>query len=216
MSRDLGFNQRKISILSELLSSNSYIEYYKAIHGRWRDNEKLIQETNEKKIIFDSLYSNCSTYNLVESAMLFDQLNYLPDDILFKVDRAAMAVSLETRVPFLDHRIVEWSWSLPTSLKSGNGNEKRILKILLNRHIPKQIFERPKMGFGVPLSDWLRGPLREWAEDLLSIDNFKKFGIINYKPVHKKWNQLLSGSNFYEADIWHVLIFQDWLNSIKE
>jgi asparagine synthase (glutamine-hydrolysing) len=195
------------------LSSKSNIDYYKAIHGRWRSNEKLINETNQNKYILNSIYSNSSADTVVESAMLFDQLNYLPEDILFKVDRAAMAVSLETRVPFLDHRIVEWSWTLPNSLKFGNGNEKKILKLLLNRHVPKEITERPKMGFGVPISDWLRGPLREWAEGLLSFDSVTKYGIFNPVPVQKKWRELIDGSNFNEADIWHILVFQDWLNS---
>jgi asparagine synthase (glutamine-hydrolysing) len=212
-NNNLGYNQRKLSIISELLSSKSNIDYYKAIHGRWRSNEKLINETNQNKQILNSIYSNSSADTVVESAMLFDQLNYLPEDILFKVDRAAMAVSLETRVPFLDHRIVEWSWTLPNSLKFGNGNEKKILKLLLNRHVPKEITERPKMGFGVPISDWLRGPLREWAEGLLSFDSLTKYGIFNPVPVEKKWRELIDGSNFNEADIWHILVFQDWLNS---
>ncbi|MDZ4070736.1 MAG: asparagine synthase (glutamine-hydrolyzing) [Sediminibacterium sp.] len=213
--KSLGSNQRKISIISDLLSSKTDIDYYKAIHGRWRSNENLIPETQEQQSIFNSFYLNYPSDSIVETAMLFDQLNYLPEDILFKVDRAAMAVSLETRVPFLDHRIVEWSWTLPVSFKSGENCEKKILKSLLYRHVPQKIFERPKMGFGVPISNWLRGPLREWADALLSVENLAKHEIFNPIPVQKKWRELIRGSDFHEADIWHILVFQDWLNANK-
>lgn len=147
----------------------------------------------------------------VARMMALDALTYLPDDILVKVDRAAMAVSMETRAPFLDRQVVEFAWSLPMDLKIRNGQGKWLLRQLLDRYVPRQLMERPKMGFGIPLDAWLRGPLREWAENLLSADRLQRDGLLNPAPIRSAWHAHVTGQASYGYRLWSVLMFQAWL-----
>jgi len=146
-----------------------------------------------------------------EQMMYADTLSYLPDDILTKVDRAAMAVSLETRIPLLDHRVVEFAWRLPLHLKVRNGDSKWILKQVLYKHVPAALMQRRKSGFGVPVGEWVRGPLREWAEDLLSESRLRRDGILHAAPMRERWSRHLARLSSEDDFIWQALMLQAWL-----
>lgn len=151
-----------------------------------------------------------------EQMMLLDSLVYLPDDLLVKVDRASMGVGLETRAPFLDHRVVEFAWTLPLSFKLRGKQGKRVLRGVLGRYMPSALVDRPKMGFGMPIDSWLRGPLREWAEGLLDAERMKAEGFLRPEVVHKKWREHLNGVRNWQYHLWDVLMFQAWLERERQ
>jgi len=152
----------------------------------------------------------------VDAMMFADTVSYLPDDILVKVDRASMAVSLETRAPFLDRDVMALAWRLPMAMKLRDGKGKWILRQLLDRYVPRALIERPKMGFGIPLDAWLRGPLREWAGDLLAEERLRREGYLDPRPIVRTWQAHRRGEGSFGYRLWSVLMFQAWLEQHSE
>jgi len=171
---------------------------------------ELVPASREPGTVAQVIADAASLPTLEEQMMLTDLRTYLPDDILTKVDRASMAVGLEARVPLLDHRVVEFAWRIPLRLKMRGGIGKWALRQVLYKYVPQELVERPKMGFGVPLEHWLRGPLREWAEDRLSEVNLKLHQLLNCEAIRTKWNEHLSGQRNWQFLLWNVLAFHDW------
>ncbi|WP_133136214.1 asparagine synthase (glutamine-hydrolyzing) [Legionella rowbothamii] len=170
----------------------------------------LVSEGVEPSVFMDQHHADLSQLDDVNRMMAMDFVSYLPDDILVKVDRAAMGVSLETRVPFLDHRLIAFAWTLPLSMKLRDGQSKWPLRQLLDRYVPRSLIERPKMGFSIPLAEWLRGPLRDWAETLLNEQRLQKEGIFNSAAIRLMWHQHLHGKGNFSALLWNILMFQAW------
>ena len=198
----------KLQKLAGVLAAPTQEALYRDLVSQWRGALPLRGLTEPGTIVADKRrWPQLKEFE--EQMMAVDTLTYLPDDILVKVDRAAMAESLETRVPFLDERVIKFAWSLPFQMKIRQGRGKWILRQLLCRHLPAALFERPKQGFGVPLEHWLRGPLREWAEDLLSPQALAADGLLDVAAVRAMWTKHLSGCNFQYA-LWPVLMYQSW------
>lgn len=201
----------KLHKLASLFSAARPEALYLRLVSHWEDPTQLVLGAEEPPtpVTDPSVWLLCSEFE--HRMMYLDSLTYLPDDILTKVDRAAMGASLETRAPFLDHRVVEFAWRLPLSMKTRNGKGKWLLRQLLGRYLPPALIERPKMGFGVPIDRWLRGPLRDWAEALIAEERLIREGFLNPAPVREKWQEHLCGRRNWQYLLWDVLMFQAWL-----
>ncbi|MEH2512265.1 asparagine synthase (glutamine-hydrolyzing) [Nitrobacteraceae bacterium AZCC 1564] len=202
----------KIHKAADLLPLRNLDEVYLRLCSQWKNPESLVIDGKEHLTMLTGLEALPDLAGSVERMMYVDLVSYLPDDILVKVDRAAMAMSLETRVPLLDHRIVEFALSLPLSVSRAEGQTKWPLRQLLYRHVPRDLIDRPKMGFGAPIDSWLRGALRDWAEDLLNESRLRREGYFHPATVRQCWNEHLSGRRNNQYMIWNVLMFQAWLS----
>jgi asparagine synthase (glutamine-hydrolysing) len=204
----------KVYKLAAVLDSDSQTELYRRLVSLQRETVSLVIGAQEKPTWADVQAQQLWDGDFSEEMMLHDLVGYLTDDILAKVDRAAMAISLETRMPLLDHRVVEFSWSLPLSMKiKAESQGKWLLRQVLYRYVPKHLVERPKMGFGIPLDSWLRSSLRDWAEALLEESRLKREGYFDPGPIRAKWQEHLSGRRNWQYWLWNVLMFQVWLNA---
>jgi asparagine synthase (glutamine-hydrolysing) len=201
----------KLHKAAGVLASGSVDALYLGLVSHWDDPASVVIGGTEPPTLLTGNAPALDGLDDIQRMMALDAITYLSDDILVKVDRAGMGVSLEGRVPFLDHRVVEFAWTLPQSLKLRDGVGKWVLRQVLYRHMPKELIERPKMGFGVPIGDWLRGPLRDWAENLLDEPRLRREGYFHPGPIRKKWAEHLSGARNWQYHLWDVLMFQAWL-----
>jgi len=201
----------KMVKVAEVLAVDCPDALYKRLISHWKEPALLVLEGQEVPTVLTDRSQWANLPDFTQRMMFLDLVTYLPDDILVKVDRASMGVSLEAREPLLDYRLVEFAWRLPLSMKIRGGKGKWILRQVLYRYVPPSLIERPKMGFAVPIGTWLRGPLREWAEDLLDEGAMRREGFLNPAPIRKKWAEHLSGSHEWQYYLWDVLMFQAWL-----
>ncbi len=183
---------------------------YRRQHSHWHGPEALVRGGREPRGPAYDTSLTADVPSFVERMQLLDTMTYLPDDILTKVDRASMAVSLEAREPLLDHRLVEFSWRLPFRMKVRDGVDKWLLRNVLYRYVPRSLVERPKMGFGLPIGRWLRGPLRDWAEALLAEERLRAAGYFDERHVRTAWSNFLSGRDANQEALWGVLMFEAW------
>lgn len=201
----------KLHKLSEVLSVASPENMYHGLVSHWKFPSSIVVGGCEPITVITDREQWANLYDFTLRMMYLDLVTYLPDDILVKVDRAAMGVSLESRVPFLDHRVVEFAWRIPLSMKIRNGQGKWLLRQVLYKYVPQELIERPKTGFGIPIDAWLRGPLRDWADGLLAEERLRKEGFFYPVPIRQKWLEHLSGARNWQYHLWDVLMFQSWL-----
>lgn len=207
----LGDRMRK---LAEVVGSPTAAAVYMRLISHWPDPTVMVPGASDlPRSVLNGQAPEFDDF--AEWMMYADTTSYLPDDILVKVDRAAMSTSLETRVPFLDHRVVEFAWTLPLDMKVRGGTGKWILRQVLDRYVPRELIERPKQGFAVPLDEWLRGPLRDWAEALLDERRLREDGLFDPAPIRERWREHLSGRRNWQAALWCVLVFQSWLDHTR-
>jgi asparagine synthase (glutamine-hydrolysing) len=201
----------KLHKLAGILDAATQEEIYRRLVSIWPQPTDVVIQGHEPDTALTRTHAMPLLDDFTQRMMYLDQVSYLPDDILVKVDRAAMGVSLETRVPLLDHRVVEFAWQLPLSLKIRAGQGKWPLRQVLYKYVPQALVERPKMGFGVPLDVWLRGPLKDWAENLLDEARLQRECYFNPAPIREKWQEHLSGKRNWQPHLWTILMFQAWL-----
>ena len=204
----------KMYLLAEILAAPKD-QLHRALYSRWRDMEAILPGVEEPDDPFSAPDLVAAAPNLLDRLMGVDIQYGLPDRMLTKVDRASMASSLEVRVPLLDHRLVEFAWRLPQKMKMSHGVGKHVLRQLLYRSVPQSLVDRPKQGFSFPLAEWLRGPLKPWAQNLLSKDAIRSNGLLVPATIDLVWQQHLSGSRNHHNLIWHVLMLQSWCNGQK-
>jgi asparagine synthase (glutamine-hydrolysing) len=206
----------KAQKLAGVLTAASPDAIYNDLVSHWKNPNNIVIDGQEPPTAFSDRANWAEAASITERMMALDQITYLSDDVLAKVDRASMGTSLEVRAPFIDdHETVEFAWRLPLNMKIRNGQGKWILRQILGRHVPQEMFDRPKMGFGVPIDTWLRGPLRTWSESLLDEKRLLREGYFHPEEIRSKWQQHLAGIKNWQYDLWNVLMFQAWLEETK-
>lgn len=208
--RNPGFKLQKIA---GVLPSAGLEDMYLRLASHWHDPGVVVPGGQESRSAVNDPGQWPALVDPVDRMMYLDLVTYLPDDILVKLDRASMGVSLESRVPMLDHRLVEFAWRIPRAMKVRNGQGKWLLRQVLYRYVPEQLVDRPKAGFGLPIGDWLRGPLRAWAEELLDPRRLRHDSILDAEAVSSAWNTHLTGRRNLQDQLWDVLMFQSWLDA---
>ena len=200
-------------LASRLRNVHDLDDLYMSLVSEWRDPASVVIGSQEPETLLADRSQKQGRTEHQHRMMYWDAMTYLPDDILCKVDRAAMGIGLESRIPFLDHRVAELAWKIPLNMKIRNGQGKWILRQVLYKYIPKELIERTKTGFGVPVGEWLCGPLLEWAESLLDESRLKKEGYFNTTVVRQKWADHKAGTRNWTQSIWTILMFQAWLEN---
>lgn len=209
--RKIGYHAHK---WASALEAKEPLDIYRRFVSHWNEPASVVRGAHEPRTLaFDE--SRVPLSRLTEDMMALDMVTYLPDDILVKVDRASMAVGLEARVPLLDLEVVEFAWQLPLQLKLRDGRGKYLLREVLYRYVPRELIDRPKAGFGVPIDAWLRGPLRGWAEELLSPTRLRDDGFFDVEVVRNLWNAHIQGRVDAQYHLWDVLMFQAWRTDVS-
>jgi len=203
----------KLHRLAQAFAAPSPDAMYLGFASQWSAPTSVVLGSAEPPTAVTDPAQRADLASAVEQMLYLDLVTYLPDDVLTKLDRASMGVSLEARVPLLDHRVVEFAWSIPLALKIRAGQSKWVLRQILDRHVPRALTDRPKTGFAMPLDDWLRGPLRPWAESLLDRRRLREEGFLDATVVHTHWMTHLSGRKNLSDQLWNVLMFQAWLDA---
>lgn len=211
-----GLGNRHLEKLVRSLQAASFDQAYRNVMSNWLNPEEVVLGAVEPATPFSDPEGRPQFHDHTATMMYLDFIGYLPEDILTKLDRASMAVGLEARVPLLDHRVVEFAWRLPLNMKLRNGTQKWLLKQVLHRYVPQHLVERPKKGFAIPLGEWLRGPLRDWAESLLDKTRLRSEGFLDSTLVRDVWARHLARKGDWEHQLWTVLSFQMWLQSSAE
>lgn len=200
----------KLDKVADGLNAANGQAFYKSLTSHWKDPAAVVLGATEPRTEADHMATGPNLPGLRERMLYLDMLTYLPNDILTKVDRASMAVSLEARVPLLDHRVVEFAWQVPSEYKYRDGRGKWLLREVLYNYVPRELMDRPKMGFGVPIEHWLRGPLWEWAEELLDENRLRREGFFDPVPIRRMWREHSIGQRRWQNCLWDVLMFQAW------
>ena len=207
----------KVQKIADVLSVDSPKAVYRQLVSQWKQPDAVALRAHEPMTLLNDPSAWAEVLDFSRWMMYMDLVTYLPDDILTKMDRASMGVSLESRVPLLDdHRVVEFAWRLPMSYKIRDGQSKWLLRQVLYQYVPPDLIERPKMGFAIPIDAWLRGPLRDWAESYLAEDRLRREAFLDPAPVRQKWDEHLSGRHNWQYPLWGVLMFQAWLEAQEE
>jgi len=208
--------EKKFTREAEYLQAKISLSLYRGLTSTCFDPNSIVHGGIESNIFLDASANHLKDLDDLSLMMALDLLTYLPDDILTKVDRAAMGVSLETRVPFLDHKVVEFALRLPLKYKLRNNQTKWLARQVLYKFVPMELIERPKSGFAIPIGSWLKSSLKDWAENLLDEKTMRDQGLLNVDSIRERWTQHLAGTHNWEHFLWNILMFQSWLKESNE